>query len=393
MSSIRSRGGKLIFDFNYRGVRCRETTKLTDSVHDKKLAAEILSRIEAEILLGTFEYSKYFPKSKKLTKFHGKELSPVADDITYGDFYKLWFAENSGPWRPATISTIQGFMSKYILPAFGDKPISQITKSELLLFRNELINTVGRNNKKIGSNHINKIMMKCKVVLVEASTRFGFPDQSKSIKPLKKERTEIAPLTLAEVKLFLDTIRPDFKVYFIVRFFTGLRSAEINGLIWDDIDLAKKSLWVRRALVAGEIISTKTEGSYRMMQLNSLVVEALKQHKSNSAFTKLADTVFSKADGSYLSNDYVGKYIWHPVLRLLSLPPRAMYQTRHTAASIWLASGESPEWIARQLGHTSTEMLFRTYSRFVPNLTRTDGLLVNKYLEDAGINDIYKKDK
>lgn len=30
-------------------------------------------------------------------------------------------------------------------------------------------------------------------------------------------------------------------------------------------------------------------------------------------------------------------------------------------------------WIARQLGHTTTEMLFRTYSRFVPHLVRRDG--------------------
>ena len=37
------------------------------------------------------------------------------------------------------------------------------------------------------------------------------------------------------------------------------------------------------------------------------------------------------------------------------------------------AAGESPEWIARQLGHTTTEMLFRVYSRYVPNLTRRDG--------------------
>jgi len=46
---------------------------------------------------------------------------------------------------------------------------------------------------------------------------------------------------------------------------------------------------------------------------------------------------------------------------------------RHTAATLWLASGESPEWIANQMGHANTEMLFRTYSRYVPNLTRKDG--------------------
>ena len=53
---------------------------------------------------------------------------------------------------------------------------------------------------------------------------------------------------------------------------------------------------------------------------------------------------------------------------------------RHTAATLWLASGEAPEWIARQLGHSSTEMLFRVYSRYVPNLTRQDGSAMERLL-------------
>jgi integrase len=47
---------------------------------------------------------------------------------------------------------------------------------------------------------------------------------------------------------------------------------------------------------------------------------------------------------------------------------------------LWLASGEAPEWIARQLGHTNTEMLFRVYSRYVPNLTRQDGSAMERLL-------------
>jgi integrase len=45
-----------------------------------------------------------------------------------------------------------------------------------------------------------------------------------------------------------------------------------------------------------------------------------------------------------------------------------------------LAAGETPEWIARQLGHASTEMLFRVYSRYVPNLTRQDGSAMDRLL-------------
>jgi integrase len=59
---------------------------------------------------------------------------------------------------------------------------------------------------------------------------------------------------------------------------------------------------------------------------------------------------------------------------------RRFYQTRHTAATLWLASGEAPEWIAKQMGHTSTEMLFKVYSRYVPNLTRQDGSAFERLL-------------
>jgi len=50
-----------------------------------------------------------------------------------------------------------------------------------------------------------------------------------------------------------------------------------------------------------------------------------------------------------------------------------MYETRHTFASWALAAGESPEWVARTLGHVNTAMVYRTYGRYIPNLTRQDG--------------------
>ena len=61
---------------------------------------------------------------------------------------------------------------------------------------------------------------------------------------------------------------------------------------------------------------------------------------------------------------------------------RRPYQTRHTAATLWLAAGEAPEWIARQMGHSTTEMLFKVYSRYVPNLTRQDGSAMERLLAE-----------
>jgi integrase len=55
------------------------------------------------------------------------------------------------------------------------------------------------------------------------------------------------------------------------------------------------------------------------------------------------------------------------------LPYRRVYEIRHTFASWALAAGETPEWVARTLGHTTTAMIYKTYGRYIPNLTRQDG--------------------
>jgi len=77
--------------------------------------------------------------------------------------------------------------------------------------------------------------------------------------------------------------------------------------------------------------------------------------------------------------------IWKPLLERLGLTYRRPYQTRHTAATLWLAAGEAPEWIARQMGHSTTKMLFEIYSRFVPNLTRQDGSAMERLLNESKI--------
>ena len=62
-----------------------------------------------------------------------------------------------------------------------------------------------------------------------------------------------------------------------------------------------------------------------------------------------------------------------------------MYQTRHTFATLMLGAGESPAPVAQQLGHTSAEMVFRRYSKFIPNLTRQDGSAASRWLAEQGL--------
>jgi len=56
---------------------------------------------------------------------------------------------------------------------------------------------------------------------------------------------------------------------------------------------------------------------------------------------------------------------FHPALRALGIRSRDAYQTRHSYATLALMSGVSPAYIARQLGHATTAMLFQNYSRWI----------------------------
>jgi len=122
---------------------------------------------------------------------------------------------------------------------------------------------------------------------------------------------------------------------------------------------------------------TKNDGSQREIHMSQPVYDALLAQRNATGEYAY---VFCNRLGTPLSHNNITRRVWYPLLRYLGLNKRRPYQTRHTAATLWLAAGESPEWIARQMGHTSTEMLFKVYSRYVPNLTRQDGSAFERLL-------------
>jgi integrase len=130
--------------------------------------------------------------------------------------------------------------------------------------------------------------------------------------------------------------------------------------------------------VLGEDEYTKTDSSQRDIQMSQPVYEALTRQWEGSG--KLSEYVFCNREGHPIDNKNFSDRVWYPLLRHLGLAKRRPYQMRHTAATLWLASGEAPEWVARQLGHSSTQMLFTVYSRFVPNMTRQDGSAIDRLL-------------
>ncbi|WP_342619561.1 DUF3596 domain-containing protein [Rhodoferax sp. GW822-FHT02A01] len=393
MGSIRSRPetGALFLDFKFQGQRVREQTALADNPANRKRLQKVLDKIEAEIALGTFDYEKTFnkplPKREVRSDSPDAALNPttlavqgaVAPTPNFKEFANQWFGETEITWRRSYKITQRGALDKYILPHFGEKFVGQVSKADILAFRSDLSKLKGRGkNANMTARRINAIMKPLRQILNEAADRFNFNSPFRNIKPLRMKRSEVMPFTLPEVQLLISTIRMDYRPYLKTRIFTGMRTGEVNGLKWKYVDFERRMIYVRESIVLGEEDELKTDGSMRDIQMSQIVFDALKeQHAITGGKTEY---VFCNRAGNPIDNKNFINRVWAPLLRHLGLEHRKAYQMRHTAATLWLASGEAPEWIARQLGHTTTEMLFRVYSRYVPNLTRNDGSAMDRLL-------------
>lgn len=377
MGKVRcTRSGYLYFDFYYKGVRCREHSELKDTPENSKLMNDALKRIESEIRLGTFSYAKYFPESYNAKQF--KDETGHKGGVTFEEYARTWYKNTKISWKPSVQRDFLSAMNRHLIPYFKDKPVLDITKWMVKEFRTSLAEVKGRKGNMISNKRINNIILVLRLIMNEAAEQYDFTTPFTNFKPLPLRKSDIMPFSPDEVFSFLKHVPEEHHDYYVVRFFTGMRTAEVDGLKWKYVDFRGKRIQVRETWQSRQWVSPKTQSSVRDIDMNRIVEEALMRQKEKTGDGAL---VFRTKKGNPLDHNNISKRVWYPTLKKAKLAERTPYQTRHTAATMWLASGENPEWVARQLGHANTEMLFKVYSRFIPNLTRKDGSAFEKFLD------------
>jgi integrase len=252
MGSVRDRNGLLFFDFRFKGFRCREQTLLSDTPENRRKLGPFMALIDREIKEGTFDYQKYFPNSKNLAKVVSTDEDKVVDasviQAVCGNspllktFSEEWYEENLVRWKLSHQETIRGILDKHLLPRFGEMEVSHITKGDILKFRSSLAKVQIGNKAGLSPMRINHIMTSLRMILGDAADRYQFITPFRGIKPLKVPKSDVDPFTIDEVNLFLSNVREDFRDYYTIRFFTGMRTGEIDGLKWKHIDFNRRVL-------------------------------------------------------------------------------------------------------------------------------------------------------
>ena len=169
MASLRvHNNGKLFFDFRYQGVRYREFTSLEDTPANRRKLQKILKRMEAEIALGQFDYAYYFPNSKNAARFPEHDRQRRGLHPLFKDFAETWFEEFKVGWRDSTAEVYRRYLDQRLIPWFGDKVVSDITKADILRFR---ANIAKQSRGKLKAKTINKYIKCLNMILSEVADR------------------------------------------------------------------------------------------------------------------------------------------------------------------------------------------------------------------------------
>ncbi len=296
----------------------------------------------------------------------------------FAAFATQWIEESRAGWKASTVAQYQQVLKSQLLPAFRDLRVSAITESRMRQLLTQL------QDAGLSARRINLALLVLKMILRTAvRRRFVREDPTEHVRGLRAPATEVDPLDPDMVMAFLDACPSWWRPYFTVAFWTGARPNELAALKWGDVDPARGILRIRAGRYRGKEGPPKTASSVRDIDLLPPVVESLKAQKAQQAAERLKrgrgapeagqDYVFTGPEGGLLNVNALRDRYWYPTLMTAGLSRRTMYQTRHTFASNALAAGEAPSWVAAMLGHTSPEMLFSVYARYIPNRTRRDG--------------------
>ncbi len=344
--------------FCYRKKLYRETLRINPTIKNIKKARTLRKRILKKIALGEFNYFEFFPDSKNAAR-----LGHAPRKILIKDLLNKFLDQSKDRLEQSTHSRYRRVCKVHLLPKFGEMAIQELKP----IFIWEWLQKLACKKKTI----IN-ILTPFRAIVAEALI-FGHIDKnpfdSIDISRLRKEKSNyvVNPFNMKEIQQLLDAAEGQIKNMLQLAFYTGLRTSELIGLRWEDIDFDHEVIHVRRAVVCGKEKSTKTRSSIRKILLGPTTLNALMVQRRYTQF--LGARVFHnpKNNQPWKSSEQLYRRAWLPLFQKTNVPYRNLYQTRHTYASMMVSGGENVAWVSRQMGHETLNTTFRFYMRWIDN--------------------------
>ena len=311
----------------------------------------------------------------------------TTEHYTLGQWLDAWM-ENYAKLqvRPSSHKTYQGFIENHIKPTLGDIPLEKLTSMDLQRLYKHLLEsgrvecTESRSKPKgLSVKTVRNINQMISTTLNCAVEQRLIPSNpTKGCVLPKLERKEMKILPPESLGTFFEEARRSgvFELYYI-DLATGLRRGELLGLKWNDIDLDKGVIHVRRQVLRqnGEVVEAplKTKNSYRNIAIGADTVKVLKGMERKDEY------VFPSPFGGPMSPDSV-LHMLQRVLKRAGLERIRFHDLRHTFSVLALQNGVDVKTLSAMLGHYSAGFTLDTYAHVTTSMQKQAANAVGSFL-------------
>jgi len=237
---------------------------------------------------------KTFKRKKEADAYHARvnvEVAagihtPDSASITVRDATTRWLAScRAAGLEPSTIASYEQAVTHHILPFLGRVRLSQLSAPGVREFEDRL-RAGGRS-----PSTIKKTLSFLGAIIGEAVER-GLVAQNVAVRFRRKrgtqaERRAKGKLLVGrdipapdEIKALVGALQGRWRPILLAAIFTGLRSSELRGLRWGDVDLDKRELHVRQRADRYNVMGRpKSEAGERAVPFPRIVANALREWK------------------------------------------------------------------------------------------------------------------
>lgn len=178
----------------------------------------------------------------------------VGARTTVAELLERWFATSAPNWAPTTVRNTRSIIDRYLAPGLGPTRVRDLTTVAIDEFYVRL-RTDGRlDGQSLSVGTVRRVHAVLHRALAQAMRwDWIWTNPAAAANKPAEEPTELRPPTPAQVNALLAhaAADPAFQLFLVLAATTGARRGELLALRWADIDLARGSISVQRALIEG----------------------------------------------------------------------------------------------------------------------------------------------
>lgn len=190
----------------------------------------------------------------------------------------------------------------------------------------------------------------------------------------RKEADYLDEHEASEILNALADVPFKYRMAITLLIYSGMRRGELCGLEWSDIDFDYMTIDINKAslyLTGVGTIQTelKTDGSHRVIKMNSYVMDMLKAYKQwqDNEKAEMGDKweehnkIFTQQNGKPIYPGTISSW-YYSFIRENGFKESHLHSLRHTNATLLIASGVNVRTIASRLGHSQVSTTTNLYS-------------------------------